>query len=98
MAEGRIELEGTAGQIAWAGEIRERVNAEFDRVRASIEAGSNKFRALDRNETATLLDLLEEHRAIVLAAAKADFFIAHWQNPPDRLMRVLNADAKVENH
>ncbi|MGD1068904.1 MAG: hypothetical protein ABSB15_02095 [Bryobacteraceae bacterium] len=94
VAEGRIFLEGTAGQIAWAGEIRERVNAEFDRVRASIEAGSNKFRALDRNETATLLALLEEHRATVLAAGKAEYFIAQWQNPPDRLMRVLSGDVR----
>jgi hypothetical protein len=92
--DGLALLEGTAGQVAWAHEIRHRVNAEFDRVRASIEAGSNKFRALDRNETANLLALLEEHRATVLADDRAEYFIAQWQNPPDRLMRVLNGDER----
>jgi hypothetical protein len=94
VAEGRNVLEGTAGQISWAAEIRDRVNAEFDRVRASIEEGSNKFRALDRNETATLLALIEEHRAQVLSAGQAEYFIAQWQNPADRLMRVLNGDVR----
>jgi hypothetical protein len=91
---GQVSLLGTASQVSWAAEIRDRVNAEFDRVRALIEEGSNKFRALDRNETATLLALLEEHRAHVLSVGQAEYFIAQWQNPADRLMRVLNGDVR----
>jgi len=87
-------LRGTPDQVSWAREIRERVRAEFDRVRRSIEAGSNKFRALDRTETATLLTLLEEHRTDALSADQAEYFIAEWQNPADRLQRVFNGDER----
>jgi hypothetical protein len=87
-------LRGEADQVSWAREIRRRVDAEFDRVRRSMEAGSNKFRALDRTETAALLVLLEEHRASVLSADQAEYFIAEWQNPADRLQRVFNGDER----
>jgi hypothetical protein len=89
-----VVLRGAADQISWAREIRARVSAEFDRVRSSIEAGSNKFRALDRTETATLLTLIEEHRAAVFSRDQADYFIAEWQNPADRLQRVFNGDER----
>ena len=88
------ELTGSSGQIAWAQEIRGRVSMEFNRVRTSIENGSNKFRALDRAETAVLLEMLEAHRETVFSETQAEYFIAEWQNPADRLHRLINSDPR----
>jgi hypothetical protein len=87
-------LHGPDDEVSWAREIRGRVKNEFDRVRRSIEAGSNKYRALDRSETATLLALIDELRASVLSADQAGYFIAEWNNPADRLQRLLHGDAR----
>ena len=87
-------LLGTPGQVAWAVELRRQVSAEFEKVRGSIEAGSNKFRALDRAETVALLTMLAGHRATVMGSCRADYFIAEWQNPADRLHRLINADER----
>jgi hypothetical protein len=93
-ASDRNELQGTAGQVAWATEIRTRVTAEFDRFARSLNDGANRFRALDRAEISVLLAVLEEHRSSVLGMAHAEYFINQWQDPGDRVQRVVSADGR----
>jgi hypothetical protein len=87
-----VDLQGPPNRVAWANEIRSRVGSEFERMRVSIESGSNKFRAIDRAETISLLSMLDAHRAEVFSATLAEYFIAEWQNPSDRLHRLINGD------
>ena len=93
-ASDRHELQGTAGQIAWAAEIRIQVTAEFDRFAKSLNDGANRFRSLDRAEIGTLLAMLAEHRKSVLSAAQAEYFINQWQEPADCLQRLIGADLR----
>ena len=85
-------LTGLASQISWANQIRSQVNASFDRVLSSIQAGINRYKSLEADETATLLDLVEEHRVKVLGVADAQYFLDHWQDPVDRVQRLIHAD------
>lgn len=88
------QLRGATDQVAWANQIRSQVAIEFDQLRVAIEAGSNKYRALDRSETSTLLAILEEHRANVLAADQAEFFITRWQSAHDGVQHLVLGDER----
>ncbi len=86
-------LNGSATEIANATRIRDDIDAEFDRVRASIEAESNKNRPLDRSETICLLALIEEHRAAVLSNVDAAYFVNH-SHDVGRAERLLHEDKR----
>jgi hypothetical protein len=55
-------LTGTANQIAWAEQIKERVGKEFDRVANAMRSVAAKQGDLDRTDTLGLVAILEEKR------------------------------------
>ena len=51
---------GTASQIEWAGQIRPRVDAEFDRVRNAFRSTASHQGQPDREDTLAVIAILEE--------------------------------------
>jgi hypothetical protein len=85
-------LNGLASEILWADRIRIQIGASFDRLAASIEAGTNRYRGLEPAEVSTLLGVLEEHRGKVLSHPDAQHFLDRWQDPVDRVQRLIHSD------
>lgn len=87
-------LTGDPTQISWATRIRAEVSLSFDRVIIAIQTGTNKYKGLEPSETEKLLFLVEEHRADVLGVPEAQYFLDHWQDPVDRVQRLIHGDAR----
>lgn len=87
-------LTGLASQISWATQIRSQVNVSFDRLANAVESGINRYKGLESSETASLLAIVEEHRAQVLGVADAQYFLDHWQDPADRVQRLIHGDER----
>ena len=76
-------------------DLRARVNAEFDRVAQSFHAAAQHQSSHERQDTVALLEILEEHRAAVLANTDLGYFLENWTNPHDQVLRLLAADPRV---
>lgn len=87
-------LNGLASQVIWANQIREQISAGFERLVISIASGVNRYKGLEAAETTTLLDVVEEHRLRVLSVTDAQYFLDHWQDPVDRVQRLVHGDER----
>ncbi len=76
-------------------DLKARVNAEFDRVARSLHAAAQRQSGRERQDTAALLEILEEHRSAVLANSDLAYFLEHWAHPQDQVRRLLAADPRV---
>jgi len=89
-------MTGTASQIEWAGQIRPRVDAEFDRVRNAFRSTASHQGQTDRDDTLAVIAILEEKRAEVMANDQAGYFIRDWQELTDQVRRMITADGRYQ--
>ena len=91
-----IAMHGTTSQIEWAELIRPRVQAEFDRVKASFQSVAAKQSGDKRTATEAVIEILEDKRAQVLSNAHAGYFIRDWQDIGDQVRRLISLDARYQ--
>jgi hypothetical protein len=89
-------LTGTVNQTAWAEQIREKVNAEFDRVCTALESAAGSRVEQHRADTRAMLAILEEKRAEVMARDEAGYFIQEWQELRDQVRLMLANDPRYK--
>jgi hypothetical protein len=90
-------LTGTANQIEWAEQIKERVGKEFDRVANAMRSVGAKQGDLDRTVTLELVAILEEKRLEVMANDRAGHFIHDWQELRDQVRQMVVTDPRYAN-
>ena len=90
--EAFAELRGTVNQIEWAKQIKTQVNAEFDRVKAVLEAAAARQSGQDRMDTQAIISILQDKRAEVMAHQEAGYFIHDWQELRDQVRQMIMKD------
>jgi hypothetical protein len=89
-------LMGTVNQIAWARQIRDQINAEFDRVRRVLESATRNRAADDRQVTEAIIVILEDKRAEVMARSEAGYFIHDWQELRTQVRDLILQDSRFK--
>lgn len=89
-------LSGTEAQVEGAGRIRGQVNADFDRVAASLRAVAVRQQSAKRAQTEAILVILEEKRADVMGIARAGSFIHDWQEIGDQIRKLIFGDPRYQ--
>jgi hypothetical protein len=89
-------MTGTVNQIAWAEQIKAKVDAEFDRVRRALESAASKQSSEDRTDTDAIITILEDKRAEVMGNEQAGYFIHDWQELRDQVRRMIVGDARYK--
>lgn len=90
-------MTGTPRQIEWAELIKPRVGAEFDRVaRALREAVRDTKTEREGEMLQTLIAIIEEKRAEVMARVEAGYFIRYWQDLSDQVREMVTRDARYQ--
>jgi len=87
-------LSGTESQIAWAEEIRDSVNVEFDRVAHALEA--RDIREMNSTRKTAALQILDEKRREVMAREEAGYFIREWQELRDQVRLMIVRDPRYK--
>lgn len=90
------EMTGTDSQIQWAVQIRPRVDAEFQRVAAAFRTIGLLQSPADRTDTDSILAILEELRAEVLAHTHAGYYIRDWQELNDQVRMMIFRDPRYQ--
>ena len=89
-------MTGTANQIEWAVEIKARVGAEFDRVANALDSAAGKQAGQKRTDTQTVIAILNEKRAGVMARDEAGYFIQEWQELRDQVRQMIAKDSRYQ--
>jgi len=89
-------MTGTVNQIEWAKQIKPQVNAEFDRVKATLEAAAANQSGQDQMDTQAMIAILEEKRAEVMAHEEAGYFIHDWQEMRDQVRQMIMKDNRYK--
>jgi hypothetical protein len=87
-------LTGTANQIDWAEQIKERVGKDFDRVANAMKSVAAKQVERDRADTQDLIAILKESRAEVMGRHQAGYFIHDCQEPGDQVRQMIVKDPR----
>jgi cell division FtsZ-interacting protein ZapD len=94
MAEPRMF--GTVNQIAWAEQIKTKVNAEFDRVRKVLESVADKHSPEDGSNLPAIIQILEDKRRMVMGNEQAGYFIHDWQELGAQVRQLIVADPRYK--
>jgi hypothetical protein len=89
-------ITGTASQIEWAGQIRPRVECEFQRVAGAFLAVAARQTEQDRADTLAVIAILEEKRVETMAHDHAGYFIRNWQELTDQVRQTIAADTRFQ--
>ena len=89
-------LRGTENQVEWALRIKCRVNEEFDRVAAAFRVVADRQTGRRRNETETIITIVEEKRSEVMGTEEAGYFIHGWQQIGDQVRQLIFQDARYQ--
>jgi hypothetical protein len=89
-------LGGTENQVAWAQEIRMRVNTEFDRVAEAFASVAARQTGQDQLDSVAVIALLEEKRAEVMSQDSAGYFIHVWQELSDQVRQLIAKDSRYQ--
>lgn len=87
---------GTVNQADWAEQIKTRVSAEFDRVAKALESAAGKQADQKRMETLSVIAILEEKWAEVMAEDHAGYFIHEWQELRDQVRQLIIQDPRYQ--
>ena len=87
---------GTVNQIGWAEQIKIQVDAEFDRVRAALEAKASKQSGQRRADTLAMIAILEDKRAEVMANEHAGYFVHDWQELRGQVRELIVGDSRYK--
>ncbi len=89
-------MTGTPSQIEWAGQIKPRVSAEFDRVAKAFEEVAQRQRNDKRSETLAIIAILIEKRDEVMARDEAGYFIKDWQELGGKVRQMIARDPRYQ--
>ena len=89
-------MTGTPSQIEWAEQIRPRVDAEFERVATAFRFTADHQTGADREDTLSVIAILEEKREETLANDQAGYFIRNWQELTDQVRQSIAADERYQ--
>ncbi len=89
-------MTGTVNQIAWAEQIKARVDAEFERVRKALESVAGKQSSKGRTNTRVMIEILEDKRAEVMGNEQAGYFIHDWQELRDQVRKMIVGDSRYK--
>ena len=87
---------GTVNQVDLAEQIKTRVSADFDRVAKALESAAGKQAAQKRMETLSVIAILEEKWAEVMAKDHAGYFIHKWQELRDQVRQLIIQDPRYQ--
>jgi hypothetical protein len=87
---------GTVNQVDLAEQIKTRVSADFDRVAKALESVAGKQAAQERMETLSVIAILEEKWAEVMAKDHAGYFIHKWQELRDQVRQLIIQDPRYQ--
>lgn len=87
-------MNGTESQIEWAAQIKQRVNAEFDRVDRALRAKGTCQDGESRSDIQTILTILKEKRAEVMANHQAGYFIRDWGELSNQVREMITRDPR----
>ena len=76
--------------------IKRQVNAEFDRVAASLRSMAGKQGDGKRADTEAVIAILEDKRAEVMSREQAGYFIHDWQEISDQVRQMIFHDARYQ--
>ena len=93
---GAVSMSGTANQVEWAQRIKRRVNDEFDRVAAAFRSVADRQTDHQRDDTKTIIAILEDKRAEVMRRERAGYFIHDWQEISDQVRQMIFQDARYQ--
>ena len=82
--------------MEWAERIKLQVNAEFDRVAASFRSVAGKQNDVKRADTESIIAILEDKRAEVMARHRAGYFIRDWQEISDQVRQMIFKDPRYQ--
>lgn len=91
---GLVTLTGTESQVEWAERIRLQVDADFERVASALRATVAAHGGAQREDTQSILAILEDKRAEVMAREQAGYFIHDWQELGDQVRQLIFSDAR----
>jgi hypothetical protein len=89
-------MTGTPSQVELAERIRTLVGAEFDRVVNALRAAAQEQTDLDRADTQSVIDILEEKRAEITGRDEAGYFIREWQDLSDQAQQIIAKDSRYQ--
>jgi uncharacterized protein (UPF0216 family) len=89
-------MTGTTSQIEWAERIKPRVAAEFDRIELAFQAVAARQEPAAKRTTESVIEILKEKRAEVMAKDAAGYFIKDWQELTDQVRKLIAADARYK--
>jgi hypothetical protein len=87
---------GTANQVDWAEWIKRQVNGEFGRVSKALKSAACQQAEQKRMETLSLIAILEEKWAEVMAKDHAGYFIHEWQELRDQVRQMIIQDSRYQ--
>jgi hypothetical protein len=93
---GEDRMLGTVNQIAWAVQIKAKVDAEFDRVRKVLESVATKQSSNDGTDLQAIIRTLEDKRAEVMGNKQAGYFIHDWQELRDQVRELIIGDPRYK--
>jgi len=94
MVKDIAQSSGTSSQVEWATLIKQRVASEFDRVATVFRKVAGNQDDCRRASTESVLVILEEKRATVMANDQAGYFIRDWQEINDQVRQMIFHDAR----
>lgn len=89
-------MTSTPSQIEWAERIKIQVGQEFDRVADALSVAALTQTDPDRQETASLVDLVAEKRAETLANEEAGYYIRVWQELDSQVRQMIAQDPRYQ--
>jgi hypothetical protein len=87
---------GTENQVAWAEQIRVRVNVEFDRVAEAFASVAARQTGQNQLDSVAVISILEEKRAEVMSKDSAGYFIQTWQDLSDQVRQLIEEDSRYQ--
>ena len=88
---------GTVNQVDLAQQIKTRVNADFNRVAKALESAAGKQATQKRMETLSVIAILEEKWAEVMAKDQAGYFIHEWPELRDQVRQLIIQDPRYQS-
>ena len=88
---------GNVDQVRKAEQIKERINAEFDRLAQALQSSAAKQTGAERVDVETVIVILEEKRSEVMAKGQADYFLNNWRELSARVRELIVQDSRYRD-
>jgi hypothetical protein len=85
---------GNVDQVKRAERIKERINAEFDRIARALQSSAANQAGQDRMDLEAVIVILEEKRVEIMEKGQADYFINSWREVNTRVRELIAQDSR----